>query len=200
MSTVRGPRFAKEHPRALTAVLTIVGYVAVIGTLYADVGLYPELSVATVDDLAALITVINAATIACLVAGWYWIRSDDVRRHRLAMTAAFSLIMLFLVFYLLKTGGGGRKEIVAGAPLRSLYLGMLGIHVVLSVLAVPLVLYAITLGLTHTPAELRETAHARVGRLAVSTWLVSLVLGVVTYLMLAFFYGPAQVEFVRGMG
>lgn len=199
MSTVRGPQFARDHPRALTAVLTVVGYVVVMGTLYGDAGVYPELSESTVDALAAVIAVVNSATICCLVAGWYWIRNDDVEKHRLAMTAAFALILLFLVFYLLKTGGGGRKEIVEGAPLRGLYLGTLAVHVVLSVLAVPLVLYAVTLGATHTPAELRETAHARVGRIAVVVWLVSLVLGVVAYLMLAFYYGPEHVEFVRGM-
>lgn len=200
MSTVRGPTVAREHPRALTAVLTVVGYVVVVGTLYTDVGLYPEISKGTVELLAAVITVINAATIASLVAGWYFIRNGEIRKHRLAMSTAFTLILLFLVLYLLKTGGGGRKEIVAGAPLRSLYLGMLGVHVVLSVLSVPLVLYAITLGTTHTPSELADTAHARVGRLAVSAWLVSLVLGVVAYLMLAFFYGPQHIEYVTGMG
>lgn len=199
MSTVRGPQFAREHPRALTAVLTIVGYVVVVGTLYADVGLYPTITESTVDLLAHAISVVNTLTVGCLLAGIYWIRNDEVEKHRTAMVAAFSLILLFLVMYLLKTGGGGRKEIVAGAPLRSLYLGMLGVHIVLSVLAVPFVIYAITLGLTHTPAELRETAHAKVGRIAVSTWLVSLVLGVVAYLMLTFYYGPEQIEFVRGM-
>jgi putative membrane protein len=115
------------------------------------------------------------------------------------MMAAFTLILLFLVLYLLKTGGGGRKEIVEGAPLRSLYLGTLGVHILLSVVSVPLVLYQVTLGLTHTTAELRETAHARVGRVAASAWLVSLVLGVVAYIMLAFFYGPEHVEYVTGM-
>ncbi|WP_178916649.1 DUF420 domain-containing protein [Natronomonas gomsonensis] len=199
MSTVRGPQFAREHPRALTAVLTVVGYVVVVGTLYADVGLYPTIAESTVDLLAHAISVVNTLTVACLLAGIYWIRNDEVEKHRAAMLAAFSLILLFLVMYLLKTGGGGRKEIIAGAPLRSLYLGMLGIHIVLSVLAVPFVLYAITLGLTHTPTELRDTAHAKVGRIAVSTWLVSLVLGVVAYLMLTFYYDPAQIEFVRGM-
>ena len=44
MSTVRGPAVARDHPRAVTAVLTLVGYVVVIGTLYGDVGLYPEIS------------------------------------------------------------------------------------------------------------------------------------------------------------
>jgi putative membrane protein len=199
MSTVRGPKFARDHPRALAAVLTVVGYVVVVGTLYGDVGLYPEISASTVDLLSHAIAVVNATTILTLAAGIYWIRADEIQKHRAAMITGFALILLFLVMYLLKTGGGGRKEIVAGAPLRSLYLASLGIHIVLSVVAVPFVLYAITLGLTHTPAELRETAHARVGRIAVSAWLVSLVLGILAYLMLTFYYGPEQVEFVRGM-
>ncbi|MES3518299.1 MAG: DUF420 domain-containing protein [Natronomonas sp.] len=199
MSTVRGPRLAREHPRALAAILTVVGYVVVIGTLYTDVPIYPTITESTVDLLAHAIAVINTLTIGCLLAGIYWIRNDEVEKHRAAMLAAFSLILIFLVLYLLKTGGGGRKEILAGAPLRSLYLGMLAVHILLSVVAVPFVLYAITLGLTHTPTELKETAHKTVGRIAVSTWLTSLVLGVVAYLMLTFYYGPEQIEFVRGM-
>ena len=199
MSTAGGPQFVRNHPRAFAAVLTVIGYVVVIGTLYGDTGLYPEITESTVDLLAHAIAVVNAATIVSLVFGIYWIRADEVQKHRLAMLTAFALILLFLVMYLLKTGGGGRKEIVAGAPLRTLYLASLGIHIFLSVVAVPFVLYAITLGLTHTPSELRETAHARVGRIAVSTWFVSLVLGLLAYGMLTFYYGPEQVEFVRGM-
>jgi putative membrane protein len=199
MSTVRGPQFAREHPRAFAALLTVVGYVVVIGTLYGDLGIYPEISESTVDLLAHAISVVNAATIVCLVLGIRWIKRGEIEKHRAAMLAAFGLILLFLVMYLLKTGGGGRKEIIAGAPLRSLYLGSLGIHIFLSVLAVPFVLYAITLGLTHTPAELRQTAHATVGRVAVTAWLVSLVLGLLAYGMLTFYYGPEQIEFVRGI-
>ncbi|TKR27876.1 DUF420 domain-containing protein [Natronomonas salsuginis] len=199
MSTVRRPQFAREHPRAFAALLTVVGYVVVIGTLYGDLGIYPEISESTVDLLAHAISVVNAATIVCLVLGIRWIKRGEIEKHRAAMLAAFGLILLFLVMYLLKTGGGGRKEIIAGAPLRSLYLGSLGIHIFLSVLAVPFVLYAITLGLTHTPAELRQTAHATVGRVAVTAWLVSLVLGLLAYGMLTFYYGPEQIEFVRGI-
>ena len=198
MSTVRGG-IAREHPRALAAVLTVVGYAVVVGTLYAETGIYPEISESTVDLLSHAIAIVNTATVGSLIAGIYFIRTDQIKKHRAAMITAFVLILVFLVMYLLKTGGGGRKEIVAGAPLRSVYLGMLGIHIFLSVLAVPFVLYAITLGLTRTPAELKRTAHARVGRIAVTAWLVSLVLGIVAYLMLTFYYGPEQIEFVRGM-
>ena len=198
MSTVRGG-IAREHPRALAAVLTVVGYAVVVGTLYAETGIYPEISESTVDLLSHAIAIVNTATVGSLIAGVYFIRTDQIKKHRAAMITAFVLILVFLVMYLLKTGGGGRKEIVAGAPLRSVYLGMLGIHIFLSVLAVPFVLYAITLGLTRTPAELKRTAHARVGRIAVTAWLVSLALGIFAYLMLTFYYGPEQIEFVRGM-
>lgn len=200
MSTVRSREVARESPVAVAAVLTILAYVVVVGTLYGDVGLYPAISESTVEVLSHVIAVVNTATIACLLAGWYWIRADRVRRHRLAMLAATALIVVFLVLYLTKTGGGGRKEVVAGAPLRGLYLGMLGVHVVLSMLAVPLVLYALTLAYAYTPTELRGTRHARVGQVAATAWLVSLALGVAAFLMLAFYYGPEQVEFVRGMG
>jgi putative membrane protein len=44
------------------------------------------------------------------------------------------------------------------------------------------------LGLTHTPAELRDTSHARVGRIAVAAWSLSLFLGVVTYVLLNHVY------------
>jgi len=54
---------------------------------------------------------------------------------------------------------------------------------------VPVVLYAVILGLTHTPSELRDTAHARVGRIAAAAWTLSLVLGIVTYVLLNHVYG-----------
>ncbi|WP_181690911.1 DUF420 domain-containing protein [Natronomonas sp. LN261] len=199
MSTVRGPQFARKHPRAVAAIGTVVGYVVVIGTVYGGAGIYPEISESTVDLLSHAIAVVNATTVLTLLAGVYWIKHDEIEKHRAAMLTAFALILVFLSLYLLKTGGGGRKEIIAGAPLRGLYLGSLGVHIVLSVLSVPFVLYAITLGVTHTPAELRETAHATIGRLAVTAWLVSLVLGIAAYLMLTFYYSPEQIEFVRGM-
>ncbi|PSQ09892.1 DUF420 domain-containing protein, partial [Halobacteriales archaeon QS_7_68_65] len=49
-------------------------------------------------------------------------------------------------------------------------------------------IYPVVLGLTHTPAELAETAHARIGRIAVASWSLSLFLGVVTYFLLNHVY------------
>jgi putative membrane protein len=178
----------RARPRAVTVALSIVGYVLVGGALYGALPLFPELSDSTVNLFSHLIAAINTLALSSLLVGVYFIKTDQIQKHRAAMLTAFSLILLFLVFYLWKTGGGFEKSIVAPETVTLVYLAMLGIHIFLSVVAVPVVLYAAILGLTHTPAELRDTAHARVGRLAAIAWSVSLFLGIVTYLLLNHVY------------
>lgn len=174
----------RRHPRLVTATLTLLGYVLVVGTLYVGLPIYPEVGLATVDLLSHVIAVVNALTVVSLAAGWYWIRRGEVRRHRVAMVTAFALILVFLVLYLTKTGGGGRKDVVGSGLVVTAYLAMLGVHILLSVVAVPVVLHALVLGLTHSPSELRDTVHPRVGRLAAATWIVSLLLGIAAYVLL----------------
>ncbi len=180
---------ARSRPKTVTAILSIVGYVLVLGTFGGFLPIYPPLSNATVNLFGHLIAVINTIALGSLLIGVWFIRNGDVRKHRAAMLTAFSLILLFLVVYLWKIGGGFEKAILATGFARIAYLLMLVIHIGLSVVAVPVVIHAVVLGLTHTPAELRKTAHARVGRIAVAAWSVSLFLGVVTYILLAHVYG-----------
>jgi len=192
-----GPEeFAREHPVGVTAVVSVVGYALVLGTLYVGLPIYPDIGLGTVNLLSHAIAAINTTTVVLLAVGWYWIRQGEVRKHRAAMLAAFALILLFLVLYLTKTGGGGRKDVVGSGLLQTAYLGMLAVHIFLSVLAVPVVVYQVVLGLTHTPAELYETNHARIGRIAVVAWLVSLTLGVVAYVLLNYVLEFKFVEMV----
>jgi len=179
---------ARANPRRVTAVLSVVGYVLVVGafTPYAP---FPSIGDDTVVLLGDAIAVVNTLALGSILAGVWFIKHDRVRRHRAAMLTAFALIMVFLVMYLLKVGGGFEKSILASGPVYYAYLAMLAIHVLLSAVAVPVVLHAVVLGLTHSPAELRDTAHARVGRIAVAAWSLSLFLGVVTYLLLNHVYG-----------
>jgi putative membrane protein len=205
-ASLRGP--VKAHPLATVAVLSVVGYVLVVGTFLGVVpgSVFPDLSLAEVNLLSDAIAVVNTVATLLLVAGWYFIRRGEVRRHAAAMSASFLLILVFLVMYLTKIGGGGTKEIViasSGLPfvpasaVYAAYLGMLAVHVLLSIVSVPVVLYAIVLGATHTPHELRtETPHRRVGRVAASAWILSLSLGVVTYLLLNHVYSWRFVEAV----
>lgn len=177
----------RDHPLAVTAILSVVGYALVVGALlgYAPAGLVPRLSLAAVNLVTDAIAIINTTATFLLVAGWYWIRRDEVTKHRYAMVSAFGLILVFLVLYLTKITGGGTKEFVGPQLVYYAYLAMLAVHIILSMVAVPVVLYALTLGLTRTPRELRqETRHRRVGQIAAASWIVSLSLGVVTYLIL----------------
>jgi putative membrane protein len=178
----------RTNPRAVTAVLSVLGYALVLGA-FGGVLPLPSLSKGVVILLGDAIAAVNTVALGALVAGYYFIRQGDVRRHRAAMLTAFALIMLFLVLYLLKVGGGFEKTIEASGTVYYAYLAMLAVHILLSAAAVPVVLHAVVLGLTHSPAELADTVHPRVGRIAVATWSLSLFLGIVTYVMLNHIYG-----------
>ncbi|WP_435345802.1 DUF420 domain-containing protein [Haloarchaeobius sp. HRN-SO-5] len=189
MATTGVHGVVRDNVLTTTAVLSAVGYALVLGTFAGLVPIYPTIDHATVNLLSDGIAVVNSVATVSLVLGWYWIRQGEVRKHRAAMVTAFTLILVFLAMYLLKVGGGGEKEIVGAVGLvYYAYIAMLAIHIVLSVVSVPVVLYALVLGLTHTPAELRDTPHRRVGRVAAGAWILSLTLGVVTYVMLNHIY------------
>jgi len=192
---------ARERPRAAVLVLSVVGYALVIGTFAGLIpeSVFPDLTNQQVNYFSHAIAGINTVATVLLALGWKWIRENEVEKHRKAMLGAFSLIMVFLVLYLWKIGGGGTKELV-GAPdlVYYAYLLMLAVHIVLSVISVPVVLYALVLGLTHTPRELREeTPHKKVGRVAAGAWILSLSMGVLTYVILNWVY---SYEFAAGTG
>jgi putative membrane protein len=192
-------RRARTRPRVVTAVLSVVGYAVVIGS-FVDLVPVPDLGRETVLLFGDLIAVINSVALAAILAGVWFIGRGQVRRHRQAMLTAFALIVTFLVVYIWKQAGGFTKEFVVSegqflaafaGPITYAYWGMLAVHVLLSILAVPVVIHAVVLGLTHSPSELEDTLHPRVGRAAVAAWTVSLALGILTYLLLNHVYGWA---------
>lgn len=183
MTEIRGVR-----PIAVTAALTVAGYAAVAAVFAGAVPL-PALSRGTVHLLSHAIAAINTTALAAILLGYRSVRRDDVDRHHRYMTAAFLLILVFLAVYLLKVGGGGTKLFEGPAAVKSyLYLPMLAVHLVLSIVAVPLVIDALVLGLATPVDDLPETRHPRIGRIAVAAWGLSLALGVVTYLLLNHVY------------
>jgi len=179
----------REQPVALTVILSILGYGLVVGTFAGVLDIYPTLSESQVDILTHLIAVINSITLVCLFAGVYYIMNNEYKKHGIAMFSSFMLILAFLVVYMIRVGGGETKALV-GAPVlvEYAYLIMLAIHIILSIVSVPVVLYVVLLGISHSPSELATTMKARVGRIAAGAWILSLVLGIVTYLILNHIY------------
>lgn len=189
--------YTRAHPARVTILVSLLGYVVVFGSFGGLVPV-PSLSMEATVLFGDIIAVINTFALGSLLAGWWFIKHEAVKKHQAAMMTAFGLILLFLVLYVWKQAGGFTKQFVISqgqflAEYATLvtytYWALLGIHVFLSIVAVPVVLYAVLLGLTHTPAELGETRHPQVGRVAVGVWSVSLALGIVTYILLNHVYG-----------
>lgn len=201
MATASAGNPLKEHPAAATVVLSIVGYALVVGTFlgFVPANVFPDLTLEQVNLLSDAIAVVNTLNVLVIASGWRWIRRNEVRKHKLAMSTSFVLILVFLVMYLTKIGGGGTKEFVGPAYAYYPYLAMLAIHIILSIVSVPVVLYALILGISHSEHELRtETPHRKIGRIAAASWLLSLTLGVVTYLLLNHVYGWEYTVSVAG--
>ncbi|MGB9986350.1 DUF420 domain-containing protein [Salarchaeum japonicum] len=188
--------WARENPRTLTIALSVLGYALVFGA-FGGVLPVPKIGKETVDLFSHLIAAVNTLALSALLLGVYLVKQRRLRQHRAAMLTAFTLIMVFLVLYLWKVGGGYEKEIVIRqgqflAQYESIvygsYLAMLAIHILLSAVSVPFVLHAVVLGLTQPIDRLGDTLHPRVGRIAAAAWSLSLFLGVVTYWMLNHVY------------
>ncbi len=186
------PRLNSVDPLRVTAGLTAIAYAVVIATFVDALPIYPSLTSTEIDLFSHAIAVVNTLTIVTILAGVYCIRHRRIRAHAAAMATSVGLILLFLVLYLWKIGGGGTKEI-AGDPhmlVYYAYLAMLAIHIVLSIIAVPLVLYVLLLALTTPIERIGQTRHPTIGRWAAGVWLVSLILGVITYVILNHVYEP----------
>lgn len=178
--------FADRNPLWMTAGLTAVAYAIVLATFFDLLPIYPELGRDTIDLLSHVTAVANAVTIVSIVLGWYWITHRQIRAHAGAMVVATVSILAFLVLYLTRIGGGGQKAL-AGDPhvaIELAYIVMLAIHILLSILAVPLVVFALVIALSVPISQISRTRHPKIGRIAAVTWLVSLVLGLGAYLIL----------------
>ena len=149
----------------------------------------PAAVAALVAAAPTIIALVNGTALICLLAGWRAIRRGRVQTHRSLMLVAAGCISLFLILYVTRVSLGGVKAFPGPAAVRAyLYLPLLTVHIVLSILSVPLVIHNLVIGLTYRLGEIPSTAHPRVGRWAVLLWSISLALGLVVYLLLNVLY------------
>lgn len=129
--------------------------------------------------LPALNAGFNGLSAMALLIGFTFIRARRVAAHRAAMTAAFGFSTLFLAGYIAHHALHGDVHYPAGAAFRGPYLALLASHIVLAVVALPLILVTFFLSLTG-----RIPQHRKVARWTFPLWLYVSVTGVVTYGML----------------
>lgn len=135
--------------------------------------------------LPALNALLNALSAISLTIGFSFILRRKIAQHRVAMTTAFLFSSLFLVSYITNHALHGDTRYPGHSTIRTVYLLILASHVLLSVLALPIVLITFFLSLTG-----RFQQHRKLARFTFPIWLYVSVTGVVVYFMLAAAFRP----------
>ncbi|MDL5361308.1 DUF420 domain-containing protein [Halalkalicoccus sp. NIPERK01] len=185
-------RQVRAHVPELTGALTTVSLALVFGAAlgYIPSALVPPAPDWVVTAIPHVNAVVSLTAIATISLGWYWIRRGRVARHRLAMFASTGLFAGFLALYLYRLILLGGPEPFPGPETvyRFVYLPLLGVHILLAVICIPLVYYVLLLAFSYSVGELGRTRHPTVGRIAASLWLISFSLGVAVYTLLHVVY------------
>jgi putative membrane protein len=124
--------------------------------------------------------VLNGLSTIALLAGYNEIRERRILHHRASMFAAFFFSSIFLVSYLVNFTLHGETHFNRFNPLWPFYWRLLASHIVLSVVALPMILITFFLSLTG-----RFPAHKRLARWTFPIWLYVSLTGVIVYLMQA---------------
>jgi uncharacterized membrane protein YozB (DUF420 family) len=139
-----------------------------------------------IHDLPLLNALLNGSSALCLLAGFYFIRRHEVRKHRACMIAAFVCSGLFLTSYIVYHAQVGSIRFAGGGAVRSLYFTILVSHTLLAATVPALAIITLRRAL-----RARFAQHRKIARWVLPLWLYVSVTGVVIYLMLYRIYPSA---------
>jgi putative membrane protein len=129
--------------------------------------------------MPAVNAVFNSISATCIVLGLIAIRRKQTNVHRALMLSALGSSALFLVGYLVYHYVHGDTHFPEGNALRPVYLILLLTHVVLSIVALPMVFWTFILAFRGEFAR-----HKRFAKFTFPLWLYVSVTGVIVFLML----------------
>jgi putative membrane protein len=129
--------------------------------------------------LPALNALLNGLCAITLCVGFYFIKHHNIPAHRTSMLLAFVFSSAFLVSYIVNHALHGDTIFPGHGALRTLYLSILASHIILSIVALPIVLTTFFFSLTG-----RFAIHRRIARITFPVWLYVSITGVVVFLFL----------------
>jgi putative membrane protein len=176
MTTAAMPR-SSTRP-AILAILAIS--VAASAFLFWLIYIHPAAASSTqYAFLPALNAVLNGLAATALLFGYTFIRARRIKAHRAAMLTAFGFSTLFLVSYIAHHALHGDVRYPLHAAGRMIYLPLLASHILLAVIALPMVLVTFFFSLSG-----RIPQHRKIARWTFPIWLYVSVTGVITFVML----------------
>ena len=180
MTTKTLPSPNSDQTRAYVAAILGISLAATLFLLWL-IYIHPaaDTSGATFSFLPALNALLNALSACALLVGYTFIRARRIAAHRASMFTAFGFSTLFLVSYILHHALHGDVRYPAHAAFRSIYLWLLASHILLAIVALPMVLTTFFFSLSG-----RIPMHRKIARWTFPIWLYVSVTGVITYVML----------------
>jgi putative membrane protein len=140
----------------------------------------PDAASMRLTFLPALNALLNGLSATALLIGYTFMRSHRIKAHRASMLTAFLFSSIFLAFYIVNYALHGESHYPGHSMLRTAYLLILVSHILLSVVALPIILITFFFSLTG-----RIPAHRKIARWTFPIWLYVSVTGVIVYAMLA---------------
>jgi putative membrane protein len=129
--------------------------------------------------LPALNAFLNGLCATALCVGLYFIKHRNKEAHRTSMLLAFVFSSAFLVSYIVNHALHGDTIFPGHGSVRTVYLSILASHIILSIVALPMVLTTFFFSLTG-----RFAMHRRIARWTFPIWLYVSITGVVVFLFL----------------
>ena len=121
---------------------------------------------------------LNALVVILILWGYAAIRRGNRTLHPKLMKSAVAAGLLFLVGYVVQTAALGHSRFPGNDWVRTVFLLVLGTHTILAVIAGPLILRMVYLGVKD-----RFEAHKKLARIAYPIWVYVSVTGVLIYWM-----------------
>jgi putative membrane protein len=129
--------------------------------------------------LPNLNALLNGLSALALLIGFYFVKQRRIAAHRASMMTAFVFSSLFLVSYIANHALHGDQKYPVHDFVYRIYIPLLVSHIILAIVALPIVLITFYLSLSG-----RIPAHRRLARITFPLWLYVSVTGVVVRIML----------------
>jgi putative membrane protein len=175
---------SKPRPSATTT-LPVAGIIAVsaVATLFLFWLIYvhpaADATGTNYTFLPNLNALLNGLSALALLIGFYFIKQRRIAAHRASMMTAFVFSSLFLVSYIANHALHGDTRYPVHNTIYHIYIPLLISHIILAIVALPIVLITFYLSLSG-----RIPAHRRLARITFPLWLYVSVTGVIVRIML----------------
>jgi putative membrane protein len=127
-------------------------------------------------NLSALNALMNFLCACFLIRGFLQIKARKIEQHKKSMKSAFVCSAIFLVSYICYHYFHGDSKFMGEGFIRSVYFFILISHILLSVIALPVILFTFYLGLKSD-----FEAHKKIARWTFPIWLYVSVTGVLIF-------------------